>query len=257
LNRALLVGINTYPGCPLRGCVNDVNNMAEYLVQYQHFAEEDIRLLTDSRATTDAILERLTWLVAGTQPGDRIMFHYSGHGATFAGRGASDEIDHVDDVICPVDFDWSPEHMIEDEDFRSIFANVPEGVCLTWISDSCHSGHLDRDLPPTPRQPRAFPTPADMAWRLRTAAARGLTVPMAVFPGQFISGCRSDQTSADALVGLTYQGALTSHLLAALKARPELSVVEVVDATARQLSLDGFDQQPQADGERIGNPLLA
>ncbi|HET7402221.1 MAG TPA: caspase family protein, partial [Usitatibacter sp.] len=31
-NRALLVGINAYPGQPLNGCVNDVKDMAGLLV---------------------------------------------------------------------------------------------------------------------------------------------------------------------------------------------------------------------------------
>jgi hypothetical protein len=230
--------------------------MAEYLVQYQKFADADIRLLTDDRATTMAILDHLAWLIDGAQPGDRILFHYSGHGATFAGRGASGEIDHVDDVICPVDFNWTPELMIEDADFLSIFAEMPEGVFLTWISDSCHSGHLDRDIPAMPRQPKAYPVPADIAWRLRTADAEGLSVPKSVFPGQFIPGCRSDQASDDAFINGTYQGALTSHLLAQLRAMDGRSVAAVVDATARQLTLDGYDQQPVADGERIGQPML-
>ena len=62
-NRALLVGINAYPGQPLRGCVNDVSDMAKFLVEKCQFASDDIRLLVDARATTEGIYDRLGWLL--------------------------------------------------------------------------------------------------------------------------------------------------------------------------------------------------
>ncbi|HEY3116002.1 MAG TPA: caspase family protein, partial [Chloroflexota bacterium] len=75
MNRALLVGINAYPGAPLNGCVNDVTDMASFLVKPCGFAMGDIRLVTDSRATKTAIVDRLGWLLTGLQKGDRILFH--------------------------------------------------------------------------------------------------------------------------------------------------------------------------------------
>ena len=58
MDKALLIGINKYPNCPLNGCVNDVNDMANFLVQQYKFNPDNIRMLTDERATTAAILER-------------------------------------------------------------------------------------------------------------------------------------------------------------------------------------------------------
>ena len=52
MDRALLVGINAYPGAPLAGCLNDVTDMATFLTSKSGFAADSIRLLTDSRATT-------------------------------------------------------------------------------------------------------------------------------------------------------------------------------------------------------------
>ena len=99
MNKALLVGINAYPNCPLRGCVNDITDMANLLVTKFGFKPEEIRLLTDARATTSAILERIKWL-AGSQPGDRVFFHYSGHGAQYPARNDKSEIDGQYEVIC-------------------------------------------------------------------------------------------------------------------------------------------------------------
>ena len=45
MNRALLVGINKYPGAELNGCINDVEDMAQFLVKKHLFKEQEIRLL--------------------------------------------------------------------------------------------------------------------------------------------------------------------------------------------------------------------
>ena len=146
MNRGLLVGINAYPGNELHGCVNDVTDMADFLVSHCGFQEDDIRLLTDSRATTSAIEDRLKWLIDGVAPGDRIVFHYSGHGAQFPVRDQSGKVTRVDECICPVDFDWDESHAIRDKQFNQIFSGLPQGVNFTWISDSCFSGDLAREL---------------------------------------------------------------------------------------------------------------
>ncbi len=64
-SRALLVGVNSYrlPGCDLHGCVNDITNMRDVLLKYFDFSAEQVRLLADERATRQAVLERLEWLV--------------------------------------------------------------------------------------------------------------------------------------------------------------------------------------------------
>src|SRR5438477_10096859 len=99
MNRALLVGINAYPGNELHGCVNDVTDMAEFLVGHLGFDESDIRLVTDGRATATAIRERLRWLLGGVKPGDRLVFHYSGHGAQFPIRDDGGRVSRIDECI--------------------------------------------------------------------------------------------------------------------------------------------------------------
>jgi hypothetical protein len=263
-DKALLVGINNYPGCPLAGCVNDVQDMASLLVDRYKFKPEDVRLLCDERATTAAILDRLNWLV-DVKPGDRCLFHYSGHGAQFPSRDYKQELDGLLEVICPVDFDWEPEHMITDKQFVHIFSGVPAGVKLNWISDSCHSGDLTRGLP-KPGAPvnhsRAFPVPADIAWRLRGAHSRGVrkqsrAVVCGVLDVGFISGCRSDQTSADANINGRPGGALTQTLIPVIRrSGASAPLADVVRDTARDLVDGGYDQVPQCEGARAKKPFL-
>lgn len=254
-DKVLMVGINKYRGAPLRGCVNDVIDMASYLVQHHGFKKADIRLLTDKRATTNEILARLDWLVKDAQPGDRLFFHFSGHGVQVATRDPQDEIDGLDEVICPVEFDWSEEKMIRDKQLRDIFSRLPSGVKFCWVNDSCHSGTLTRDI----WTPRTIPAPVDLAWRAEAAKEKGLQS-KGLIDGTlevgFISGCQSDQTSADAYFSGRYNGALTYYLIETLKQNPGQSIVDVVAIVNQKLAANRFTQRPQAEGTRIHLPFL-
>jgi hypothetical protein len=102
MDRALLVGINEYPGAPLRGCVNDVNDMANLLTNKFGFSPRDLTVLTDNQATKKAIYDKLIDLIKDIGPGDRVIFHYSGHGTQMPISGNA-----IVDSICPFDFDFT------------------------------------------------------------------------------------------------------------------------------------------------------
>lgn len=144
-HRALLVGINEYPdpGMQLEGCVNDTFLMSGAL-QDVGVPASGIRVLLDRRATTDAIWERLAWLLDDPQPGDQRVFFYSGHGAQVPNYGPEDEVDHVDECLVPYDFDWSPQHSILDDRFFDMYAQLPYDTLFTAILDCCHSGGMTR-----------------------------------------------------------------------------------------------------------------
>ena len=86
--KAVLVGINylKHQRGRLKGCINDVKNMEQFLLQ-RGFQAANMRILTDdlsdpSRQPTRAnILRDLRWLASGARPGDSLFFHYSGHGS--------------------------------------------------------------------------------------------------------------------------------------------------------------------------------
>lgn len=273
--KALFVGVNSYPGCPLSGCLNDMSDAAEEMLKDFGFKSNEIRLLVEKRATAKAILERLKWLVKDAKPGDRLLFWYSGHGAQVADRNG-DEISGMDDVICPIDFDWSEPHLIRDDTFYELFKSVPEGVHFAWVADCCHSGTLTRELAPPPKKKplmpkakivtqtvgsRCMPAPLDHAWRHRTARDLGMTSKPISASAQklnvaFISGCKDNQTSADATFNGRPNGALTYYLLKNLKTMKDRPVTEVVDAVRADLKKNGYSQVPQVDGKRINLPFL-
>ncbi len=257
-DKALLVGINEYPGAPLAGCVNDIMDMANFLVTHYKFPHDNIRLLTDKRATTKEILARLNWLVSDLKPDDRCLFHYSGHGAQVATRNRKQEVDGLDEVICPVDFDWSDAHLIRDKQLHDIFAKVPAGVKFNWISDSCHSGDLTRDFGPRSRH---YPVPVDITWRNTVARNKGLKPATMSNAGAlnigYISGCKANQTSADAVFNGRPNGAATYYILKALQTHATTPLKDLVKIVNADLTANHYTQHPQAEGLRINSPFLA
>ena len=130
--RALSVGIN-YPNSEheLRGCVNDANLINEVI--RDHYGFQDIRMLLDNDATTAAMFEGLNWLVKDAAPGDTLYFHYSGHGSQMYDVN-NEEVDGLDEIICPVDLNWR-DKVIKDDDLKTMFSRVPNGVNLTTFFD--------------------------------------------------------------------------------------------------------------------------
>lgn len=267
MDRALLVGINAYPSAPLSGCINDVTDMATHLVNHCGFSEGSIRLLCDGRATTTELRARLNWLVAAARPGDRLFFHYSGHGVQVATRTPWGEVDGLDEAICPVDFDWSDERMIRDKEFNQIFANVPPGCEFVWISDSCHSADSTKGMPPQATKYRTYPPPPDITWRLNVALSKKFKTPGLQDGANpvhvaLISGCQSDQSSADSSFEGKPNGALTYFLLQTLRqsGNAALSLDKLLEKVKAAIKKHKkFDQIPGVEGnpEIIARPFLA
>jgi len=290
MKKALLVGINRYPdpGNGLKGCVNDVHQMAETLKNRLGFpGDGNMRRLIDARATTKAILEGLAWLTAGASPGDSLVFHYSGHGSQVPDKNGDESTDRLDEILCPYDLDW--KRPLTDDDLAAACAGVPQGALLTVILDCCHSGtglrgfalpgnlrdpaSLVRAAPPVhpggaiPRgnfvRPRSIP-PSDAPDRRRFLPhpetphpapprphrpARRFGVSLTRTNAVLIAACRDDQTSADAWIDGGYHGAHTYHLCRALgNGTRDLSYRDLVSAAGTALSRAGFDQVPQLEG---------
>jgi len=265
--RALLVGIN-YPGTTyeLRGCVNDVMAMKGVLRNNYGFA--DITMLTDNAATTAAILKALETLVAGAAPGDVLYFHYSGHGSQFPNQpGGDNEPDGMDEIICPVDLNWR-DKMIRDDDLHQIFDKVPAGVNLTVSLDCCHSGSgLDQSNQYQPLAKRIinkvlrkkkkggrYLPPPEHVQVLTEDRALTFNKPRSVgrdlnHTGLLLSGCESDQTSADAFIGSKYMGAFTYMLVDTLKANVyNVDYKKLVEAINNKMVQYGFAQRPELNG---------
>ena len=263
--KALIVAINAYPTCPLRGCINDGNRNANELVNNYGFDATNVRLLFDERATTAAVLDRLGWLCQGAEPGDLLAFLESRHGALFPTRDANGNVDRLNAVACYYDFDWTPERMVSHTQFVEIFSKLPRGMKLFWLSDSCHSGAIDREMPRSRRimTPKSFPIPHDVEWGIRAARAKGHGHDAAIrefvasgFDVAFVPGCKPEETSSDTEVDGVPCGALTHYFWDASHALPpDGSVKAITDLARENLGKDGYEQHPVADGTWINEPI--
>jgi hypothetical protein len=274
--RAVLIGINRYqvPGADLRGCVNDVRNMQKLLTGLYGFAARDIVTLLDAQATKRNMQAAIRQLISSGRTGDVLVLHYSGHGSNVPDRDG-DEADHRDEILCPFDLDWKAP--LTDDWLRTTFDRLRKGVNLTVVFDCCHSGTATRVLhpPDAPVVPRYLPSPWDLVatesgrrlrgkvratvHRATEARRRRSDVVTAAIREVLISGCRATQTSADAYIGNSYNGALTYHLAAVVReAKGNLTFRELHRKTLQRLKRDQFDQVPQLEGvkEAFDRPFL-
>ena len=179
--RALLIGIGPYPKVtPLRGPERDVARMKAFATATLGFRPEQVRELRDAAATHQGIVNAIReWLVAGSQPGDKVLLYYSGHGAQIDDLDG-DEEDGLDETLVPFDTGVGGDitaNQLSDDQLAELLAPLADRK-LTMIIDACHSGTITRNLRPTDApaddaRPRTiFPTTVTRSGAYDVAANR-------------------------------------------------------------------------------------
>lgn len=277
--KALLIGINYFgQNGELRGCINDVKNVQQFLRQ-RGYKDDDMVVLTDDQRDPRSIPTRqnmtaaMHWLVRGANPGDALFFHYSGHGGQ-AKATQGDEADGYNETIIPVDYQQAGQ--MEDDELHAIMVRqLPVGCRLTAIFDSCHSGTA-LDLPYVYTTSGNIKEPnviAGVGKGLMGAAlnyARGDVMGMA--KGLFstfstakntngaeevtkqtrssgadvvmLSGCKDSQTSADATEAGKATGACSFAFLTVMNQYPQLTYKQMLNAV-RDVLASKYSQKPQ------------
>jgi hypothetical protein len=256
--RALCIGIN-YPGTSsqLAGCVNDAKDWAVALRE-RGFGEFNIQVLLDGQAARHAMLEAMGALVAETGPDDLAVITYSGHGSWQVDR-SGDEPDRRDEVLCPVDYNQAG--MISDDDLYQVFTSGHRWARVVFISDSCHSGSVNRlagpltqahDGPVDPAERRAkFLPPAEWidnddrlfeARLVERTPIRGKSRSSALL----LAACQDTQVAYDAWFDGRANGAFTYAALQALAENPATYRDWQRAINARLPSVD-FDQAPRLE----------
>ena len=258
-NKALLVGVNKYkmPGADLQGCVNDVTNIRDVFLKYFGFTVKDIRVLVNERATKAGIMKRLKWLVTDAKAEDRLLFHFSGHGSQIRDRDGDELKDHLDEILCPHDMDWDGTYIVDD-DLKALFSNIPKGANLEVLLDCCHSGTGTREAMAMASlcseqavKPRFLPPPIDILCRQmdeedlpETRLLRSTNPTNHVL----FAGCRDNQTSADAYIKGSYNGAFTYYFCKPLRdAEGKLSRAYLLKRLRASLKHEGYSQVPQLE----------
>lgn len=251
--KALCVGINDYPfgeENDLRGCINDANDWAGLLKT--HFDFTDIKQLLDSDATKANLIKGLQDLLKGAKAGDVLVFTNASHG-TYNADADGDEPGY-DEAICPHDTD---SNLLLDDELRELFTNIPKGVMLTVISDSCHSGSVTRLVAGEYRRsrkldPRVWGGRSLSSDQLRAARSSQEKFPESGMKEILLSGCKANQTSADAHIDNDYHGAMSYHAIKAITdAKYKITYAELHTRLLSLLEAAMYDQIPQLEGKNV------
>jgi hypothetical protein len=140
VKRALLCGINyKNTNDQLYGCINDVNNIKNFLESQLGYTQ--FIILTDDtpiKPTRANIVNAMNTFVRSLGSGDEAWFHYSGHGILTRDRNRDEESGY-DSCIAPLDY--ARAGFISDDFIRSFLVmRVPRGVKLYVVLDACHCG---------------------------------------------------------------------------------------------------------------------
>jgi hypothetical protein len=237
MKRALLIGIDylAIPSITLNGCIYDVINIGHVLIDAYNY--DSVTILRDdmnnpaTMPTRANIINNLRLLAQQSTALDEIWVHYSGHGSqipdktAYAGTG-------LNQILVPCDYQTAG--FIIDKELFAIAKNIK---CKTlFIFDACHSGTMC-DL----QWSYQYVTPT--AW----TKTQNNTVALSNPNIYMISGCKDDQTSADAFIKTdqTAQGAFTSAFITALRYyRHNVSITNVYQYVCGYLIANGLTQTP-------------
>src|SRR5262245_29206790 len=286
---ALLIGIDQYRKLDipaLKGCEQDAQALAAFLVTRLQVAESDITLLLSSAKdvhelpTRQNIIMALRRLGERAGAGDRIVIFFAGHGSRIEReQGSSSE------RIVPMDGRLEGIYDICDVELSLLLHYITRQTDdVTVILDSCHSSGGTRDDrylrkidPDTRPQPPIEDllaaldvpvAPGEAGTQLRTPRANSAgpdaLIPRGVLPGGecgwnlnpenrylVLAACGADQDcTAQKMSDGTYHGIFTWSLLNALHHRyhPGMHWAELYDLVRDQVVQMRPDQIPAIEG---------
>jgi hypothetical protein len=145
--KALVAGVNNYTNwnsgvtvgnlvlsAPnLNFCVNDANAFADVL--RNGFSFDDVTVLLDQQATSQAILNGLQSLLNAGSAGDTVCFYFSGHGGRLPDSSSTSR---YYETLIPYDATMITSNQVA----QIAQALLPSAINFTLVLDSCHSGGM-------------------------------------------------------------------------------------------------------------------
>jgi len=244
MKKALLIGINYINNSQvsLRGCIDDVVNMENILINQYGYSSDNVVTLRDDNAdislqpTRENILLQLQHLATVSENCDEIWIHYSGHGSLINETNRS--------MLVPIDYETNG--FIQD---MELFAIVQQILCKTIIvADSCNSGSI-----------------CDLEWSYEYLY--GLNFMRTQLNHQFIlnpnifvlSGCKTLQNSAEIfdIESNQYEGAFTDALLHVMKSNSyTISLGKLMQCVCAWLVSQGITSQKPMLSSSSASPIL-
>jgi uncharacterized caspase-like protein len=264
--RAVLVGVSDYLtlDADLKGPGFDVALMAETLVA-RGVDPADMVVLTGAPTGLPAgvavseplradILAAMADVAAVSQPGDTVVFYFSGHGSQ-APDMSGDEGGGYDEILLPADAaGWkgaigAVENAILDDELQAWAQGLlTRDVALVGLIDACHSATGFRALGGAGvarvLDPQALGIPEDV---VPVAGAEA-----APLSGDFVFlySSQSDQRSFEYPLGdgATWHGEFTLRLSQVLQGAPAASWAQVLAATTDAMVQGPARQMPEGEG---------
>lgn len=254
---ALLVGINEYKNLtPLNGCLTDVELQRELLIHRFGFKAQDVVSLSNQQATRQHIEAAFREHLAPAQPGDAVVFHFSGYGRRI--RLSADESQTINALVA-VDGVTSPVDTIDDlleahlwELLRSLQTNNVTTILDTSFANlATPAGKLKvRSCPPV-----QFVQGLELeAPQLNLTADTQLQL-----PGLMIAAAKIDQPAIEAQWGGFSAGLLTYALTQSLWEAKSASTIQISLSKASGVveQVVGKEQQPQLSGQNHAHAELS
>jgi uncharacterized caspase-like protein len=171
--RALLIGVQDYPGLPaalrLEAPVSDAQRLRAALIG-AGLDGDAIELMTETagtRPTRSAVLAALSRLADTARPGDRIMVYFSGHGGQAPARRPGREPDGLEELYLAADATrWDgrrgrvPGSIADFEMEAALAAIEAKGADVWFVADACHAGGLTRSGLSSGDRPKSVSTAA-------------------------------------------------------------------------------------------------
>ena len=247
MKKAFCFSINDYPGVQndLKGCNADSLNWSNLLKNNYGF---DVNRIIDSSVTRSTVMNTMTDLIINSNPGDVLVFTYSGHGTSVIDSN-NDEISGKDEAICLYD------GLLIDDEIRAIFDKLPQGVKLTFVADSCFSGTVTRAFLNTMNDfsyisvPKYLPPKDDIdANNISSLSSlRPFAYPEEGMNHILISGSSDSEYSYDANInGAT--GAFSFYAIQVLMANPHITYSDFYNELRKSLPNRQYPQTPQLEG---------
>lgn len=240
MKKALLIGINYIndSDITLNGCIQDVINMRNMLIDAYDYENSNIITLRDDevhstqKPTRDNIINHFKTLAQESDKLDELWIHYSGHGSLLFDNKPINMNKNNENILVPVDY--TTKGFILDIEFLEIIKTIKCKTILLF--DSCHSG-----------------TMCDLPWAIEYKNPLNYTVThinniVISNPNIFMfSGSKDSQTSVDSYnrENQQYVGAFTDAFLHSLrKNRHNVAYKVLYRDICEYLAQNGFTQMP-------------
>jgi hypothetical protein len=152
----LVVAVGKYPEGGRWKNLSSANDLIyiKASLQKNGFAEQNINVLQDEKATKNGILKALDELHVKSNAGDIVIFHFSGHGQQIADDNG-DEADGYDEALIAYDakaiydpVSYTGQNHLRDDELGEKLAAIRNKIgaagSLVVVLDACHSGTATR-----------------------------------------------------------------------------------------------------------------